>query len=71
TGKKKELILKKLSKFIKDPESKVIFAEDGLARGAAVMSRCMNSMGCPGNPFGGNRGNSCIMKERQKYQNRY
>jgi putative methanogenesis marker protein 14 len=71
TGKKKELIIQKLSKFIEDPESKVIFSEDGLARGAAVMARCMNSLGCPNNPIGGNRGSGCIMKERQKYQNKY
>ncbi|WNY24000.1 hypothetical protein MmiHf6_13250 [Methanimicrococcus hongohii] len=71
TGRKKELILQKLKErnIITAPETKLIFAEDGLARGAAVMARCMNSLGCPSNPIGGRRGGKCIMKERHELQN--
>jgi len=42
--------------------------DDGLARGAAVMARCMNSMGTPKNPLGGLRGSRCILKERMQYE---
>lgn len=72
TGNKPDLTLKKLNemKIIPDPEENILFAEDGLARGAAVMARCMNSLGCPGNPIGGSRGGKCIMRERQMLQNR-
>ncbi len=71
TGAKKEKIIQKLqSRNILDcPEKKLIFAEDGLARGAAVMARCMNSLGCPNNPLGGHRGGKCIMQERRALQN--
>lgn len=71
SGKKKELTLQKLKEkgIFDDPEKRIIFAEDGLARGAAVMARCMNSLGCPENPIGGKQGGKCIMRERQKFQN--
>ncbi|MDR0767120.1 MAG: methanogenesis marker 14 protein [Methanosarcinales archaeon] len=71
TGRKKELIIQKLKarNIIAEPEKKLIFAEDGLARGAAVMARCMNSLGCPKNPIGGRSGGKCIMKERHDLQN--
>ena len=70
TGNKQNLILQKLQSrgIVPDPEKRLIFAEDGLARGAAVMARCMNSLGCPNNPLGGKRGSRCIMKERMQYQ---
>jgi len=70
TGKKQELTLQKLScqNIIENPEKQIIFAEDGLARGAAVMARCMNSLGCPNNPLGGRRGEKCIMAKRIKFQ---
>jgi len=71
TGNKPSLTLEKLNKMkiMPDPEENVLFAEDGLARGAAVMARCMNSLGCPNNPISGNRGGKCIMRERQTLQN--
>ncbi|WNY29340.1 hypothetical protein MmiEs2_15670 [Methanimicrococcus stummii] len=71
TGTKKEKIIQKLKnrKILENPEKKLIFAEDGLAHGAAVMARCMNSLGCPNNPVGGLRGGKCIMAERRKLQN--
>lgn len=70
TGRKKELTLQKLKKqqILDAPETRVIFVEDGLARGAAVMARCMNSLGCPNNPIGGRRGDKCIMTDREKLQ---
>lgn len=71
TGAKKEKTIQKLKsrQILDDPEKRLVFAEDGLARGAAVMARCMNSMGCPANPIGGRRGGKCIMQERRELQN--
>ncbi len=72
TGCKPHLILERVKKLgiFKDPYEKVVFVDDGLARGAAVMARCMNSMGTPRNPIGGIRGGNCVLKERIKYYNR-
>ena len=41
TGKKPELILE----YAQDKFKDVVFVEDGLALGSAIMARCMNSMG--------------------------
>jgi len=73
TGNKPDLIIQKLKSrnVLADPETKIIFAEDGLARGAAVMARCMNSLGCPKNPLGGGRGEGCIMQKRIKFQHEF
>ncbi|MHA2220986.1 MAG: methanogenesis marker 14 protein [Candidatus Thorarchaeota archaeon] len=46
----------------------VLFVEDGLAMGAAVAARCMNSMGTTRHPMGGRKGDRCIMSERTKLQ---
>ncbi|MFW9793252.1 MAG: methanogenesis marker 14 protein [Candidatus Thorarchaeota archaeon] len=46
----------------------LLFVEDGLAMGAAVAARCMNSMGTTKCPMGGRKGDSCIMAERMKLQ---
>jgi len=46
----------------------LLFVEDGLAMGAAVAARCMNSMGTIRNPMGGRKGDKCIMAERRKLQ---
>jgi putative methanogenesis marker protein 14 len=72
TGKKPELVFQKLIRqnIMENPEKRIIFAEDGLARGAAVMARCMNSLGCPNNPLGGRRGEKCIMAKRMKFQSK-
>jgi len=48
----------------------LIFVEDGLAMGAAVAARCMNSMGTTRNPMGGRKGDRCIMTDRMKLQNK-
>jgi len=71
TGNKPALILNEMinMNFFEDAESQVVFVDDGLARGAAVMARCMNSLGVPKNPIGGNRGGGCVLAERIALQN--
>jgi len=66
TGCKPYLILKSIEKIgiFNEPRDHVVFVDDGLARGAAVMARCMNSMGVPKNPIGGIRGGGCVLKQR-------
>ena len=66
TGNKPALILQEIidMNFFEDPETQVVFVDDGLARGAAVMARCMNSLGVPKNPIGGNRGGKCVLAGR-------
>jgi hypothetical protein len=70
TGNKPKLILKYLEEMDLAPEidERVVFADDGLARGAAVMARCMNSLGSPHNPLGGKHGGKCILPQRIKLQ---
>ncbi len=71
TGRKPELILEKLSDlFGRNMENEVIFADDALARGAAVLGRCMHQFGTPANPIGGIQGGGCILGERIKKQKR-
>ncbi|MFZ2184130.1 MAG: methanogenesis marker 14 protein, partial [Methanothrix sp.] len=57
TGNKPRLILEEIDKLglYDQTDRNVVFVDDGLARGAAVMARCMNSMGTPRNPLGGIR----------------
>ena len=62
TGRKPELILAA----VQDKFEKVVFVEDGLALGSAIMARCMNSMGTPKVPIGGKQGGRCILKDRMK-----
>ena len=64
TGKKPELILE----YAQDKFKDVVFVEDGLALGSAIMARCMNSMGTQKNPLGGNQGERCILKKRMQAQ---
>jgi len=69
TGKKPELALEKLSNlFGRNMDKEVIFADDALARGAAVLGRCMHQFGSPGNPIGGTQGGGCIYGKRIKRQ---
>jgi hypothetical protein len=72
SGGKPALILEEIEKLglYEQVEKNVVFVDDGLARGAAVMARCMNSMGTPKNPLGGLRGGKCILKERMNYESR-
>jgi len=70
SGNKPHTILEEIGKLklYDEPEKNVVFVDDGLARGAAVMARCMNSMGTPRNPLGGTRGGRCILKKRIDYE---
>jgi hypothetical protein len=70
SGKKPALILEEVEKLrlYDEPEKNLVFVDDGLARGAAVMARCMNSMGTPNNPLGGVRHDRCILKERMNHE---
>ncbi|MFX0107955.1 MAG: methanogenesis marker 14 protein [Candidatus Hodarchaeota archaeon] len=51
-------------------ERQLLFVEDGLAIGAAVAARCMNSLGTRHNPMGGRQGDGCVMGARMKLQNK-
>lgn len=72
TGNKPKLILSCLEKMNIAPkiDERVVFVDDGLARGAAVMARCMNSLGTPQTPLGGRHGGKCILAQRMKMQER-
>ena len=64
TGRKPEFVLD----YSKDKFEGTIFVSDALAMGAAVMARCMNSMGTPHIPIGGKKGSGCILGQRRKLQ---
>jgi putative methanogenesis marker protein 14 len=68
SGRKPEYILEGITdrNLFDDPVDHLVFVDDGLARGAALMGRCMNSLGKPKNPIGGVRGGPCIMSRRIK-----
>ena len=73
TGQKPRLIVENLhlnSGELWTISHEILFVEDGLAMGAAVAARCMNSMGTTRNPMGGRKGDRCIMAERMKLQNK-
>jgi putative methanogenesis marker protein 14 len=60
TGQKPRLI----EEYLKDNFNEILFVEDGLALGALMMARCMNSLGTPTNPVGGSKKGFCIMQQR-------
>lgn len=60
TGLKPRMI----HEYLKDTFDEIIFVEDGLALGALMMARCMNSLGSPTNPIGGSKKGYCIMQQR-------
>jgi len=68
SGRKPGYILEGITErnLFDDPNDHLVFVDDGLARGAALMGRCMNSLGKPKNPIGGVRGGPCIMSRRIK-----
>lgn len=70
TGNKPKLVLKYLEEMGIDHniDARVVFVDDGLARGSAVMARCMNSLGTTFNPLGGRSGGKCILAQRIKLQ---
>jgi putative methanogenesis marker protein 14 len=65
SGRKPELVQKKMSTYSNLPP---LFVHDGLAMGAAVAARCMNSLGTTRNPMGGRKGDGCVMGARMKMQ---
>ena len=69
TGRKPDLVVKQLSDlFGRSMDSEVIFADDALARGAAVLGRCMHQFGTMKNPIGGVQGHGCLFGQRVKLQ---
>jgi putative methanogenesis marker protein 14 len=68
SGRKPDYILEGIIErnLFDNPVDHLVFVDDGLARGAALMGRCMNSLGKPKNPIGGVRGGPCIMSRRIK-----
>jgi putative methanogenesis marker protein 14 len=64
TGRKPEFIMEYAKPYFQD----VLFVSDALALGAAVMARCMNSMGTTKIPLGGRQGGPCILGQRRKLQ---
>lgn len=60
TGLKPQLVHEYLDGIFNE----IIFVEDGLALGALMMARCMNSLGTPTNPIGGSKRGFCIMQQR-------
>ncbi len=71
TGQKPDFIAKELKLNSGDLWTKthqLVFVEDGLAMGAAVSARCMNSLGIPKFCLAGRKGDPCIMAERMKLQ---
>ena len=52
TGRKPEL----KSELMENISEETLFVSDALAMGAAMMARCMNSLGTPKNPVGGCQG---------------
>ncbi|MHA1935234.1 MAG: methanogenesis marker 14 protein [Candidatus Thorarchaeota archaeon] len=71
TGRKPELIsnnLRLMDGSLWTDNHQLVFVEDGLAMGAAVAARCMNSLGTRHNPMGGRKGDHCVMGARMKLQ---
>ncbi|NMX22220.1 methanogenesis marker 14 protein [ANME-1 cluster archaeon GoMg4] len=69
TGKKPDLVVEKLSDlFGRNMDKEVIFADDALARGAAILGKCMHQFGTVGNPIGGVQGRGCLYGQRVKLQ---
>ena len=60
TGLKPQFI----HEYMNETFNEIIFVEDGLALGALMMARCMNSLGSPTNPIGGSKRGFCIMQQR-------
>lgn len=71
TGRKPEILaenLKLADGTLWTDNHDLLVVDDGLALGAAVAARCMNSMGTRSNPMGGRKGDACIMGARMKLQ---
>ena len=59
TGAKPRMIREKMG------TQDLVFVDDGLARGAAVLARCLHSLGTPKSPMGGRKGGKCVMNLRR------
>lgn len=72
SGRKPEYVLEGLEamNLYPDPYERVIFVSSALPRGAAVMARCMGSLGNPKRPLGGCRGEGCILGRRKAFHAR-
>jgi len=72
SGNKPSLIIEEISKLglYDEPEKNIVFVDDGLARGAAVMARCMNSMGTPRTLWAEVRLGRCILQQRMEYESK-
>ena len=57
-----------INNYLQSDFEKILFVDDGLALGAVMMARCMNSLGTPTNPVGGSKNGFCIMQQRIKKQ---
>jgi len=70
SGRKPDYVLEGIAerKIYPDPYDRVIFVSSALPRGAALMARCMGSLGTPKRPIGGCRGEGCILGRRKKFQ---
>lgn len=55
-----------IKKYLQSDFDDIILTSDGLACGALMMARCMNSLGTPLNPMGGSKRSMCIMQQRLK-----
>lgn len=68
SGRKPEYILDGITEMnlYTETNDHLVFVDDGLARGAALMGRCMLSLGKPKQPLGGVRGGPCIMAKRRR-----
>lgn len=69
SGRKPEYVLEGIIQrnLFPDPYERLIFVSSALPRGAAVMARCMGSLGNPKNPIGGCRGEGCILGRRKAF----
>ncbi|MCK5240082.1 MAG: DUF2114 family protein, partial [Candidatus Thorarchaeota archaeon] len=71
TGNKPSIVASSLTKKADSlwvDSHQLFFVEDGLAMGAAVAARCMNSMGTREHPMGGRKGDKCVMGARMRLQ---
>ncbi|MDD1725135.1 MAG: methanogenesis marker 14 protein, partial [Methanospirillum sp.] len=70
SGRKPEYVMEGIVErnLYPDPYDRVIFVSSALPRGAALMARCMGSLGSPKHPVGGCRGEGCILGRRKAFQ---
>ena len=62
--------MKYIEEYLSNDFENILLVEDALAQGATMMARCMNSLGSPLSPMGGNKGGMCIMQDRINHNNK-